>query len=162
MKGPVLIVLGVMLAGMGVAQANEPSSEKHRGPFEFSCRFVNNANKDKATAQQCRVWAKVCEFDEERGGRDIMSGEERRRCEDRLAVECDGQPVYNDEARHTSFGDFQFISGHGGNPVLKYVAKDRRPMHRDDNFVISAWLKVNGSTLEGFCSVEEKDRRPAL
>jgi hypothetical protein len=154
MKKTVFFMIGALLVGMGIAQANE--GDRRDRSDQLSCRFL--ADPKKENGGQCTAFAKVCHHRREPAALN-------ERCHDRLIVECNGQSVYNDGATHSDMGQFQFITGMGGNPALKYVSEHHgrdRSDRGDDSFVTSAWLNISGKIYEGFCAVQDKEDRDLL
>ena len=148
----VLSAVVVQLGVAGIASADETLNR--RDEFKIECRFLgDNGKKDKdKTGRQCYATAFI---EEDHHGPTITNEVNHDKDRDSLAVACDGNIIYDNGARHTEIGGFDFISGHGGTPVIKF----NRSHHSD---VVSAWLNLNGQILEGFCSVEKRRPRPAL
>jgi hypothetical protein len=151
MRKTILFVLGMMMLGAGAVQANESPKERERS-YEFRCRFLGSDVK-KDSYGQCEAWGRVCRYNEDNNNGGPMALHDNHECRNRLAVACNGQPIYNDGAKHEDSREFEFLIGHGGSPVLKYPSKHPH----DNSFVVSSWLKVNQSVLTGFCAFE-KDR----
>ncbi len=147
----VLSAVVVQLGVAGIASANEELNKYKT--WKVECRFLGDSgkkDKDKAP-RQCYATAYYHDY------KDLGIANEDDRFKpkkDYLAVACDGNVIYDNGAKHTEIGGFDFISGHGGTPVIKFH-------HSYKDEVVSAWLNLNGQILEGFCSIE-KQKYPAL
>ena len=139
----------------------------------------------------CVALARTCGNFDDRDGEDdlrISSNEDRRdnrrdddHCRfDRLAVACDGLPVYADGAIRARLDGIELLTSVLGpaNLSLRYVRfgdrhhddrrDDRRNATRNDDherdrgddrvFNTPAALALNGVVMEGFCAVEREDR----